>query len=111
MMKINFPFRVHYRVYNPVYTRENGVDVKNWKDVGHIFAGVKTYGGSETEKNGVTVVRDTAVLHTWYNTICKTDSRLIDDTGGIWSIITPPEDIDASKRFLSFRIERIQGGA
>ena len=50
MMKINFPFRVHYRVYNPVYTRENGVDVKNWKDVGHIFAGVKTYGGSETEK-------------------------------------------------------------
>lgn len=87
------------------------MDVKSWKDDGDIFAGVKTYGGTEVQKNGVITVRDTAVLHTWYNSLCKANSRLIDDAGGVWSIITPPEDIDASKRFISFKIERVQGGA
>lgn len=111
MVKINFPFRVHYRLQNPEYTRESGVDVKVWKDDGELFAGVKTYGGTEVQKNGVITVKDTAVLHTWFNSRCRANSRLIDDAGGIWSIITPPEDIDAARRFISFKIERVQGGA
>ena len=111
MMKIYFPFRVHYRVQNPTIRRVNGVDHKEYEDAGEIFAGVKTYGGTESNLNGVRVVKDTAVLHTWFNSFCNTDSRLIDDAGGVWSIITPPEDIDASRRFLSFKIERVEGGA
>ena len=109
-MKIFFPFRVHFRVLNPTYTKVNGVDHKTYSDVGHIFAGIKTFGGTETTENNVRVVKDTAVVHTWYNSICNPSTMLVDDAGGVWSIITPPEDIDASRRFLSFKIERLHGG-
>lgn len=110
-MKIFFPFRSHFKVYTPSYEKKSGVDAKSYSLSGEIFAGIKTFGGTETEKNGVLVTVDTAVLHTWYTPILKSNSRLQADDGSFWDVITPPEDLDQAHRYIAVKVQKVEGGA
>ena len=43
-----------------------GVEKRIWKDVGIIYVSFKTYGGTDTNVNGIYTVVDTASVETWY---------------------------------------------
>lgn len=109
-MKIFFPFRSHFKVFTTSYEKKSGVDAKNYSLSGEIFAGIKTFGGTETEKNGVMVVLETAVLHTWYTPILESNTRLQADDGSFWDVISPPEDLDLAHRYISVKVQKVEGG-
>ena len=76
-----------------------------------VFMGsFRTFGGTETEINGVITVRNTAVIDTWFNPDITSDCRikLLDD-GSVWEIIGTPENINRRNQFMQFKAEAVRG--
>lgn len=74
------------------------------------FCSFKTFGGTETNVNGLTVVEDTAVIETWFDPKIKNDCRV--NVGGVdYEIISTPENINMRNQYLKFKIRAIKGGA
>ena len=64
-------------VLNPTYKKKLGKNIAVYPDQGEvIYCSFLTYGGTETEVNGVIAIKDTASLETWYSQILKTIQRL-----------------------------------
>lgn len=94
-------------------SRINGVLVKEYAVKGTPFAcNLSTYGGTETEKNGVLSIEDTATITTWYNPDivagCKI-KRLTD--GAEFEVIGTPENIEMRNMLSVFKVRRVGGGA
>lgn len=72
----------------------------------------KTYGGTESEENGIYSVIDTAVIETWFRPDIKSNCRIfVPLTGGTYEIISEPENINLRNQYLKFKVRRIKGGA
>jgi hypothetical protein len=78
-----------------------------------IFASFKTYGGTESQSNGVTVVEDTANIETWYRPDIQSDCRIAlgNNPAVVYEVIGEPENINMRNQYLKFKIRRIKGGA
>lgn len=111
--KPSAPFAVPLIVYKPTYTKSGGVRVKEYPKTGfQIFATFKTYGGTETNVNGVYSIIDTADVETWYRPDITSDCLIeLADTGAKYEIFGEPENIDRRNRFLKFKVQRYKGGA
>lgn len=94
----------------PEYTTVKGVTVKNYKVDGVIYCSFKTYGGTESEVNGVYSVIDTANVETWYRPDITASSqfRLGDK---LYEVIGEPEDVNQRHRTLKFKVRAVRGGA
>jgi hypothetical protein len=77
---------------------------------GICFSSFLTYGGTETEVNGVIAIKDTASLETWYSPDIKSDTRLkrLDDNK-VFEVMGEPEDIEYRHQFLKFKVEGLRG--
>lgn len=96
----------------PTYTEKNAVRVPKYPESGVLFFGsMKTFGGTETEINGVYGVEDTATIETWYRPDIKADCRIKMDSGEVFEILGTPEDIKRRHQYLKFKVRRIGGGA
>ena len=76
------------------------------------FASFKTFGGTEREVNGVTVIEDTAELVCYYNPDIKANCHIIniyDNTE--YEILGRPENINQQFQYLKFKVRAIVGGA
>lgn len=108
-----FPYSTAIELLIPTYSKVKGTDVKTYPATGiRLNCSFKTYGGSETEVNGVLSVIDTANVETWYRPDIKTECRIkVLQTGGIYEVMNTPENIDMRNQFVKFKVRAVKGGA
>ena len=108
-----FPYSTAIELYIPTYSTVKGQRVKTYPAQGiPLNCSFKTYGGTESVVNGVLSVIDTAIIETWYRPDIQTQCRIkVLQTGGMYEVITPPENIDMRNQFLKFRVQAVKGGA
>jgi len=106
------PFNVPLQVLTTTTTKVNGVYVKQRTEGRRFLASVRSFGGTETEKDGNIVVIDTAVVNCWYAPDIESGDavRMLSD-GSEWEILGTPENINNQSQWLSFKIRRAKGGA
>lgn len=107
------PYTVPAEILQPEYTTIKAVKKKTYPDSGErINVSFKTYGGTESESNGIYTVLDTANIETWYRPDIKSDSGIkILQTGAVYEVIGEPENINMRNQYLKFRVQRVKGGA
>ena len=112
MWKPFTPFNVPLQVLTTTTTKINGVMVKQRVEGRRFLASVRTFGGTESTVDGMTVVEDTATVHCWYNPDITAGSavRMLTD-GSEWEILGTPENVEMRNQWLSFKIRRVRGGA
>lgn len=76
-----------------------------------VNASFTTYGGTETNVNGVIVIEETAVVETWYRPDITSGCRIKTEDGKIYEILGAPEDIKQRHQYLKFKIRRLRGDA
>lgn len=107
-------FNVPLRVYPPSFTMSKGVRKKLYTEEKSfdIFAGFRTFGGTEKEVNGVYSVEDTATVETWYRPDITAGCQIktLQD-GRTYDIIGTPENIRMQNQFSVFKVRRTGGGA
>lgn len=74
-----------------------------------IFVNWKSYGGTETNVNGVYSIIDTAVITTWYRPDITANCRIKREDGAIYRVIAEPENIEQQNMILQFKVERVKG--
>lgn len=76
------------------------------------FGSFRTFGGTESESNGVYTLLDTATVDTWYHPDITADCRVfIPETGKLYEIIGQPENIDMRNQFLKMTLRAVGGVA
>ena len=90
-----------------------GVRKKTFEPDGIIrFCNFSTYGGTETEVNGILSVEDTAEIVAWYEPDIKSADRIrILETDRDYEIIGEPENIELRNQEMKFKVRRVSGGA
>ena len=107
----NTPFNVAAYLSKATTTSVKGVTKKTYtKSDQPFFCSFKTFGGTETQVNGVTVVENTGKIETWYNPDITADCRItIDDVE--YEILGTPENINMRNQYMVIRLRAIKGGA
>lgn len=111
--KPNFPYSTAIELLIPTYNVVKGVRVKSYPSEGvRLNCSFKTYGGTDTEVNGVYAVEDTASVETWYRPDITSECRVVLlQTGQPYEILGAPENIDMRNQFCTFKVRAIKGGA
>lgn len=113
--KPRLPFSTPLILLVPTQNKSLGVHSKTYPDVEDgikIFGTFKTYGGTEKNVDGVYSIVDTAVVETWYRPDITSDCVIvIAGTDERYEILNTPENINRRNQFLTFKVQRIKGGA
>ena len=108
------PFNVGFMLLNPTYEKVQGRVIATYPEesTNIIYASFLTFGGTDSEVNGLLSIKDTANIETWYTPDIKSDSHLkrLDD-GKVFEIMGEPEDIEFRHQFLKFKVERLRGSS
>ena len=106
------PFTVPMTILKATETKVNGVRTKTYADGQAIVGSFRTFGGTEREQDGLTVVEDTAVVEAWYTPALEAGDRVRTDTdGAAWDVLGTPEDIGQRHQWMRFKVRRAKGGA
>lgn len=109
--KPDTPYNVAAVLQIPTDTYIKGVHKKSYPDEGEmIYISFRTFGGSETKSNGITVVEDTGTVETWYRPDIKSNCRLLIN-GTSYEILGTPENIGNRNMWLVFKVRAVKGGA
>ena len=105
------PFNVPGQYFKCTETMVKGVLKKIYDDIGTTFyCSFRTFGGTEREVNGITVIEDTATIETWYDPNLTANCKIV--IGGVnYEIWGTPENIAMRNKWLKFRVRVINGGA
>lgn len=110
------PFNVAMKLMVPEWYTANGVRKPRYQTPENIAsdmifnASVRTFGGTETEHNGVYGIENTAVVETWYRPDIRSDCRVaLADTGEVYEILGDPENINMRNQYLKMKIRRVGG--
>ena len=111
--KPSFPYSTAIELLIPTYSLVKGTNVKTYPAKGiRLNCSFKTYGGTETNVNGVYSVIDTAVVETWYRPDIKTECRIkVLQTGNVYEVMIPPENVELRNQFVRFKVQAVKGGA
>lgn len=94
------------------YKKVQGVNTKTYTDGETLFVNWSSYGGTESNRDGVIVIEDTAQITAWYNPNITSGSRLKRTAdGAIYEIFGEPENYEMRNQIMSFKVRRIKGGA
>lgn len=108
------PYAAPLALLIPTYRTAKGTPVKAYpkpEEGIRINGSFKTYGGTETEKNGVYGVLDTASVETWHRPDIKADCRVaLLQTGAVYEIVGEPENVDMRGQYMKFKVRRVKGG-
>lgn len=106
----DLPYSVFAELLNPQEKTEKGSVKKSYIKIDDIYISFRTFGGTETVKNDILVVENTATVQTWYRPDIKAGSRL--KIGGLeYDILGTPENINMSNQYLQFKVRAVKGGA
>lgn len=99
----------------PTWTTVSGVRKKTYPSVEdgiQFFGSFKTFGGTESNVNGVYSIKDTASVECWYRPDITSECRVaVLSNGAIYEIINEPENVNMRNQFLKFKVSRVKGGA
>ncbi len=113
--KPSMPYNVPMYVLTPTTTTVKGVAVKTYPqptEENLIFGSFKTYGGTESESNGIITVLDTANVETWFRPDINAKCRImLAESKKVYEVIGEPEDIELRHQFLKFKVQAVRGGA
>lgn len=108
------PFNVAMQLLIPVYSKSKGVIKKSFSDENApiIYGSFRTFGGTESEVNGVFTVINTATIDTWYRPDIKSDCRIkIIETDEVYEVYAKPENINMRNQFMQLKVREVGGGA
>lgn len=107
------PFSVPFHILTPTTTTKKGVPTKAYTEGQTVYFGTfRTFGGTESVKDGLYSVIDTATLETWYTPAIEAESRIkILQTGEVYEVVGTPENIQLRNQFLKCRLQAVKGGA
>ena len=110
--KPNFPYSTAIILLKPTYNTVKGVPTKTFEPEGiQLNCSFKTFGGTDTDINGVYAVEDTANVETWYRPDITSECRIkLLQTGQLYEILGAPENIDMRNQFCTFKVRAIKGG-
>ena len=107
----SMPFNVPLWIFIPKVITSKGSTKKIYPNEGElIYCSFRTFGGTETTKNDVLVIEDTAVIETWFRPDIKADCKIIDSNGIEYEILGTPENINMRNQFLKFKMRSVRGG-
>lgn len=106
----DLPYSVFAELLNPQEKTEKGSVKKSYIKIDDIYISFRTFGGTETVKNDILVVENTATVQTWYRPDITAGSRL--KIGGLeYDILGMPENINMANQYLQFKVRTVKGGA
>lgn len=106
----NLPYSVSAELLKPQEKTEKGSVKKSYIKIDDIYISFRTFGGTETVKNDILVVENTATVQTWYRPDITAGSRL--KIGGLeYDILGMPENINMANQYLQFKVRAVKGGA
>lgn len=106
------PFNVPIWLLKPETVTKKGSAKKVYPEEGELlFCSFRSFGGTETQVNGMTVIEDTVVIDTWYRPDITSDCRLRTENGNIYEILGTPENMGMSNKYLRFKVRRLGGVA
>lgn len=93
----------------PTYTKKAGKEIKEYNEYSDIIflCSFKQKGGTESVKDGIYTIEDTAEVFTFFDPNIKSNCRirnLVND--GVYDIIGEPENIDQRNQFIKFKVKR-----
>ena len=107
------PFNVAMKLLVPITTASYGATKKSFsspEDSELFYGSFRTFGGTETLKDGVYTLMNTAVIDTWYRPEIKADCQIyICDNEQVYEILSDPEDIDFRHQYLQFKVRKVGG--
>lgn len=106
----NLPYAVPAELMTPSYEKVKGTNKKIFTKVDDIYISFKTFGGTETQDNGVIAVEDTATVETWYRPDITSASR-IRVYGKDYEVLGTPENINMANTYLKVKVKAVKGGA
>lgn len=111
MFKPSAPFTAALELLQPIYSKVSAVTKQTYPTTGEIiFGSFKSFGGTEREVNGLTVVEETAKVETWYRPDIQSDSR-IKCGNKVYEILGEPENIELRNQYCVFKVRIVKGGA
>lgn len=107
--KPSLPYNVPFTLERPVKTSSQGKTIIKGEPVDDDFryCSFKTYGGTETQKNGVVIIEDTAVVETYWDSEIVHLGFIILDDGSKYQIISKPENIERKNHFMKFKVKGV----
>jgi hypothetical protein len=105
------PFTVPLSVMTTTESKVNGVWVKSRTEGRTLLASFRTFGGTESEKDGRIAVEDTAVVETWFAPDLTAGIALRMGDGSDWEVLGTPEDVGMRHQYSRMKVRRIRGGA
>lgn len=114
--KPSLPFNTPMYLLIPTAEIIRGVEVKKYGEPSTgflIYGSFKTFGGTESQSNGVYSVIDTANIETWYRPDITSNCRicLAEDQDKIYEVIGTPENINMRNIYIKIRVQAVNGGA
>ena len=114
--KPSLPYNVPMHVLSVIGTdKVKGVPVKVYAEPNEdnlIYGSFKTFGGTESNKNGIYSVIDTANIETHFRPDITADCRIVlADTDTLYEVLGTPENINMRNQFLKFKVQAVKGGA
>lgn len=109
--KPHLPYNVEAQLLRATITTVKGVPTKKYTpDTEPFYCSFRSFGGTETTINGLTVVENTASVETWYDPRITSDCA-VRVNGLDYEILGTPENIDMRNKYLVFKVRAIKGGA
>lgn len=107
----NTPFNVPGQYFKCTEKMVKGTLKQTYDTIGTTFyCSFRSFGGTERENNGITVVEDTATIETWFDPNITTNCKIV--IGGVnYEILGTPENIAMRNKWLRFKVRARRGGA
>ncbi|WP_418290959.1 hypothetical protein [Massilicoli timonensis] len=109
-------FNVPMKLLIPSWKVVNGVRKKVYPDPKDVsddlifFGNFRTFGGTESNVNGVISIVNTAIIDTWYRPEIRSDCMVVLlNTNAVYEIIGDPENIEMRNQFLKFKVKMTAG--
>lgn len=108
--KPTLPFNVPAMLRKRKITKKNGARQESFTDKTMFYCSAKSYGGTEKDINGLSVIEDTWMIDSWYSPdFAKGDRiRFLDDNTE-YEILATPENINRRGQYMRFKVLRIGG--
>ena len=109
--KPSAPFNVPAFFLIPTIISVKGVKKKTFTaETDVFFCSFKTFGGTETQANGMMAVENTAVVETWYDPKFTSNAGIrVGDVD--YEILGTPENINMRNQYIKFKVRAVKGGA
>ena len=111
--KPSAPFSVPFKIGTPTNETLKGVPTKTYTESEPVYFGnLRTFLGTESVKDGLYSVIDTATLETWYTPELKADCRVhLLESDEFYEVVGTSEDIQKRHQYMKARLQAVKGGA